>query len=387
MINEKLISKLAALFFVIIIITDFYYKYIFYNNSEVIKLTLIKVFIGAFLATFIALSKQTAKKSYVFLGLLFVSCVISLLIQDNSMVNHNIYHFSKYAFGILAMLFFFKEYERLQTIYLKKIILGLVLLNFVFILLGFFFNIHAFETYYGDRFGYNGIFKSTSTASYFYMLSLIYYLLYRHKNYLTYILLSIIVLSSLFVGSKTLIAFIVITSTIVLGRLIASKQKLVGKNLFYVLYIFIVSTLSIYGFKLYLTLNTTLNNVLTKDGMLSAFFSYRDVHFNEALTNIKEHYSVLNFLFGGASFIERLPEMAFIDLLLSFGLIGAIVYMLLLKHTFPKVNNKLAVILFVVIGVAIMLRGNFLYYPSVIYITLAIFTVIIKEIQTNTKLE
>jgi hypothetical protein len=347
-------------------------------------LTLIKVFIGAFLATFIALSKQTDKKSYMFLGLLFVSCVISLLSQDNSMVNHNIYHFSKYAFGVIAMLFFFKEYERLQTIYLKKIILGLVLLNFVFILLGFFFNIHVFETYYGDRFGYNGIFKSTSTASYFYMLSLIYYLLYRRKNYLTYILLSIIVLSSLFVGSKTLIAFIVITSTIVLGRFIVSKQKLVGKNLFYVLYIFIISTLSIYGFKLYLTLNTTLNNVLTKDGMLSAFFSYRDVHFNKALANIKEHYGVLNYLFGGASLIERLPEMAFIDLFLSFGLIGTIVYILLIRHNFPKINSKLAIVLFLVIGTSIVLRGNFLYYPSVIYITLAIFTVILNEIYTNT---
>ncbi len=379
MTNGKLISKLVALFFVIIIVTDFYYKYMRYYYSEFVKLTSVKLLIGLILATLIVVAKKIDKKNYMLLGLLFICSAISLLVQEKSTINDNIYLFSQYAFGVIAMLFFFKNHKELEAIYFKKIILGLVLLNFVFILLGFLFNIHVFETYYGERFGYNGIFKSTAIASYFYMVALIYYLISIQKTNLTYLLISVIIVSSVFVGSKTLIAFIGITGIVILGRFVALKQKLVGRSIFYVLYTLIISILGFYSLKLYITLNSTLKNVLLKDGILSTIFSYRDVHLNEALTNIEEHFGALNYLFGGASLVQRLPELAIVDLFISFGFIGLIAYILFVKYNFPKINNNLAISLFLIIGVMIVLRGNFLYYPSVIYIALAIFTVILKD--------
>lgn len=385
MINKKGISKFTALFFVIIIITDFYYKYLLYNSSETIKLLLVtKFLIGTFLVTIIIYFKQLDRKNYFYLSLLFICSIIGLLIQGGSTMYESIYLFSKYAFGIITMLFFFKCYERLNTSYIKKVVLALVLLNFACIVVGFIFSIHVFETYYGNRFGYNGIFKSTSTASYFYMFALVFYLLNKHKTIITYTLISIIVFSSFFVGSKTLIAFIGITAIITLGHFIALKQNLINKRLFYVLYALIIPILAWYVLKTYIVLNSTLSEVLTKDGMLSAIFSYRDILFIDSMQSVQEHFGFLNYIFGGGSHINNFPQMALADLFLSFGIIGMVVYLRLVIYNFPKINNKQATVAFLVIAMSIVLRGNFLYYPSDIYMALAIFAVTLQDIDKYT---
>ena len=380
MISTKKASIAVAVFFALIIITDFHYKIIARFEIEMVKLTLpIKLLIGVFLGYYMIAKKLLDKKDLIYLGLFGVVILLGLAFQNQWHFNEELYIIAQYVFGIMVFLFFFKSRSNLDLSTLEKTLQLLLWLNFGCIVLAMVFDLQIFRTYTGIRFGYNGLLKSTSTASYFYMFSVLYLLVKKDKNKHSKWLLLITILSALLVGSKTLFAFVAIVFMVYVLRYINQRQQYVSSTIFYIISAAILMVLGLYLFVPLISLNKTLHEVLIYDGVVSAFFSHRDEHVVNALSDMMTNYDVSNYLFGGLSEITRLTEVAVVDMFLAFGAVGTVVFFILFFKNLPSINDVILKIVIIVIFCFIMLRGNFFYFPSVIYLALAIFTLTLNH--------
>jgi len=379
MTSSRKISILITVFFVLIIISDFHYKIISTYGIVGTKLTLpIKLLIGVFLSCYLILKKLLDNKKLIYLSLFGLVIFVRLISQNEWHFEREIYIIGQYVFGVIVFLFFSNSYHHLDFRALEKFLYLIVLLNFVCIILALIFDLQLFKTYF-SRFGYNGILKSTSTASYFYMFTVLYLLVKKDKNKQLNLLLLIALLSAFLVGSKTLYAFIAIVFIVYLLRYINQKQRYVNSTIFYLISAVILIVLGLYLFIPLISLNKTLHKVLINDSVVSAFFSYRNKHVVNAFFEVTTNYDLSNYLFGGLSKVTRLTEVAVVDVFLNFGAIGAVVFFVLFFKNMPHINNPILKTFLIVIFCLIMLRGNFFYFPSVIYLALAIFTLTLNH--------
>ncbi|MGF1555751.1 MAG: hypothetical protein ACFCUF_06075 [Paucihalobacter sp.] len=227
------------------------------------------------------------------------------------------------------------------------------------------------------RFGYNGIFKSTSEASYFYMFTFILYL-NKKQSVKQHFLLALIIVSSLMVGSKTLYFYLFVSFIYMLVLFLTRRVNLKPAALFSIISgMFIISGFVI--MKFILPLNYRLYALYQEDGFITLFFSLRDKLLLNAIEIIEQHYSLINYLFGGMAFVPKTTELGIVDLFITFGVIGIIIYFYFLKLNFPKLNNSNVKVLGTIILASIVLRGNFFYFPSVIFLSLAIFALILNQ--------
>ena len=379
MTSSRKTSILITVFFLLIIISDFHYKIISTYGIVGTKLTLpIKLLIGAFLSCYLILKKLLDNKKLIYLSLFGLVIFVRLISQNEWHFEREIYIIGQYVFGVIVFLFFFNSYHHLDFRALEKFLYLIVLLNFVCIILALIFDLQLFKTYF-SRFGYNGILKSTSTASYFYMFTVLYLLIKKDKNKQLNLLLLIALLSAFLVGSKTLYAFIAIVFIVYLLRYINQKQRYVNSTIFYLISAVILIVLGLYLFIPLISLNKTLHKVLINDGVVSVFFSYRNKHVVNAFFEVTTNYDLSNYLFGGLSKVTRLTEVAVVDVFLNFGAIGTVVFFVLFFKNMPHINNPILKTFLIVIFCLIMLRGNFFYFPSVIYLALAIFTLTLNH--------
>jgi len=379
MTSSRKTSILITVFFVLIIISDFHYKIISTYGIVGTKLTLpIKLLIGAFLSCYLILKKLLDNKKLIYLSLFGLVIFVRLISQNEWHFEREIYIIGQYVFGVIVFLFFSNSYHHLDFRALEKFLYLIVLLNFVCIILALIFDLQLFKTYF-SRFGYNGILKSTSTASYFYMFTVLYLLVKKDKNKQLNLLLLIALLSAFLVGSKTLYAFIAIVFIVYLLRYINQKQRYVNSTIFYLISAVILIVLGLYLFIPLISLNKTLHKVLINDGVVSVFFSYRNKHVVNAFFEVTTNYDLSNYLFGGLSKVTRLTEVAVVDVFLNFGAIGTVVFFVLFFKNMPHINNPILKTFLIVIFCLIMLRGNFFYFPSVIYLALAIFTLTLNH--------
>ena len=117
---------------------------------------------------------------------------------------------------------------------------------------------------------------------------------------------------------------------------------------------------------------------------ITAFFSYRDQLFMSAYEELISNWRVLNYGIGGMGIISKTVEIDTIDLLLNYGILGFFVYIyVFLKNILGYMNRNL-LYLFIPVVANILLRGNFLYYPSVIYVSILIFVLINKNFKNAT---
>ena len=379
MTSSRKTSILITVFFVLIIISDFHYKIISTYGIVGTKLTLpIKLLIGAFLSCYLILKKLLDNKKLIYLSLFGLVIFVRLISQNEWHFEREIYIIGQYVFGVIVFLFFSNSYHHLDFRALEKFLYLIVLLNFVCIILALIFDLQLFKTYF-SRFGYNGILKSTSTASYFYMFTVLYLLVKKDKNKQLNLLLLIALLSAFLVCSKTLYAFIAIVFIVYLLRYINQKQRYVNSTIFYLISAVILIVLGLYLFIPLISLNKTLHKVLINDGVVSVFFSYRNKHVVNAFFEVTTNYDLSNYLFGGLSKVTRLTEVAVVDVFLNFGAIGTVVFFVLFFKNMPHINNPILKTFLIVIFCLIMLRGNFFYFPSVIYLALAIFTLTLNH--------
>lgn len=375
-------SIILGVFLFLTVLTDFHYKYSLRYNLELpSELVYLKLVIGL---TLLLLSLRmfkfkSHKTAYVTVGGLVLCSLFGLMISNKINWFSIIYIQGQYFFGLLVFFFFVNYYKYLKVKYLIKLLEILLWSNLIFILVGYFFEILLFKTY-GGRFGYDGIFKSTSVASYFYMFSLVLFLNQKKSKY-NYLLLFNIIISSLLVGSKTLYAFLIV----VFLYFIANKgvRLIKNKKLFWASFIGFVSVMSILLLEPLFSLNRVLKRVLEDHGVLTAIFSYRDVLVKNAMIQVKEKFTIMNYLFGGLDHIQKLSQVALVDLFISFGFVGSSLILYFIIVNFPRTQNKNINFMLFSILIFVLLRGNFLYYPSEIFISMTIFAVLLKTNESN----
>lgn len=288
-------------------------------------------------------SKVVYKTYLLLLSLVLINC-INWVLFDQSFD-----YLAKYScFFFFAPLFFFKGGDQLWIHHVDRLFRFLVYINLCFIILGLLFDLQIFKTYY-SRFGYNGLLLTSMQATYFYISAIV---IAFHRRQKLFFILS--VLSALLVGTKILLGFLACFG----GWLIFSKFKNGWLKL-----VLIVGLASSFAFALMLLFGQErFKIVIADDGIAAAVFSFRNV----TLSLLWEHLDHLDYsiLSGGISLFDYRVEIEPIDVLLYFGTLGLVVYILffkLLKEYF--LSKKISFFYFTIVLFFIIIAGNFLYYP------------------------
>ena len=268
----------------------------------------------------------------------------------------------------VVLLFLFSNYKLSseQKDRLFKAFEYVMLFNSIIILIGFFFNLKIFGTYLGSRFGFNGLFITSATSTYVYVLTLIF-LLSRYKQDLFRRVPNIVViLATLLVGTKSLYVFTLFYIGVYLWQYVSFNKKVVLGLVTFVL------ILLVYVFFFQVGI---FNKIRLEQGLLTSVMSFRDVLlFEKAIPFIKEHWGILNYLFGGVNDLSTKAQMDIFDVFYFFGIIGGGLYFHMFFKTFLVFKMDFSLrFLFGLLLIIVFLAGNFFSYPSI-----AIYLVIIR---------
>lgn len=380
-INLNLATLAVTIFLPLVIITDFIFKIQMKLDLNFINFTLpLKVIIILILMLFLIRKihvKPKVLNSIVLITLLFSFNVLSnfSLNLETKTIYETFYLQFMFLFGLVVLVFFNEYYNSINVKFVFKVLEVFIVINFLCICLGYFFNIDVF-TSYSTRFGINGVFKGNAVASYFYMLVII--LFYIKKNNKSVIFLLISIISALFVGSKTLYFFIFLFGILIFYKF--SFKKINTKNskvfratflLFAVVFLFLLSLLLIEN-------NEPLKTIYINNGYITALFSYRDLLIINAYDIIKVNWKPIHYMFGGLGVISKTTETGIFDLFLNYGIVGSIIYFYVFVSNIYYIASRKMLILASPIILSIIFRGNFLYFPSVILISMIIFVAINK---------
>lgn len=285
--------------------------------------------------------------------------------------------------------FIFFVFAFLRTFDAKKLkktfdffkILSLVAYGLIF--LGALFSISFFKTYLGVRFGYSGFLYPSSYASYFIIISVLIHYFYSikiEKQSLVYLLLASI--AGLLVGTKAVYLFLFL-----FWGIYFIKHKLYNYKTFWAFITISILSFVLFFEKIFSFLKekfAVLFELFENNSILTFVLSYRDISFKKATTFISDNWEVYNFIVGGVNRKELLVEISLFDLILNFGLLGSILFILfyyfnIIKHIQRKTH------VYLLLGSLLMitfLSGNFfdrlyLAYP------LAFFFAIISKKQSK----
>lgn len=383
--TNKLLTHIVGISFILVLVGDFYYKYFrFCCNLNVFILPVIKSIIGLALSSMMLYYRKLNISTSIGMLILILVLFTSLSFVPTDQMMETLVLKLKFLFGIIVLVFFFTNFQSIDFGTIKNYVFWFAALNFICITAGFSLDIYYFETYSGNRFGYNGLFKSTSTATYFYIFSITFLFFKQNKTIKDTIWLLVLMVSALLVGSKTSYMFVFLASIIYFSNLIIKTQNILSPKLFLGLTTFSSLLISFLGLRWYLLNNNLFSAVVTENGFWTAFFSQRDIHFQQALTKIKTDYGFKDIMMGGPYRVDRLTEFAAADLFISLGLVGGFIFLYVVVINFPRTKNLLFKLFVAIIGLIILFRGNFLYYPSVIYLSILIFTMALNEVNNKT---
>ncbi|WP_431133098.1 hypothetical protein [Psychroserpens mesophilus] len=292
---------------------------------------------------------------------------------DNSL------YFAKYVFIFLMAVYVTGIEDSKETIH-KAITLILVFLkiNFVAILLGVVFKIDLFLTYGHNRFGYDGLIQINSHASYIYCFATIYVIYNFIKTKKTTLDFWVIILSSLLIGTKTLYLFYAL-----IGCYLFFYFKLYKKLVFYIFSFGLISFIIFYNENVITFLNTHFRaffKLYYECGFFTAITSTRNLLLVETLSlAFNEYWVPLNYVIGGSFFAELRTEMAFIDLLLFWGILGTILYLYLYYKHIIRYYMHHSFLKYAIVSVMVtaFLGGNF-FTNAVIAIYIVVFTSFFK---------
>tara|TARA_B110000046_G_scaffold111743_1_gene118945 strand:+ start:11917 stop:13080 length:1164 start_codon:yes stop_codon:yes gene_type:complete len=285
--------------------------------------------------------------------------------------------FLRYIFPLILFIYFnnhliIKENSKKL---LFKIFEVIIILNTFLIVFGFLFKIQFFETYEFSRFGYNGLLRNSSAGTYFYLISLFYFL-YSYKEQFFNKWKSVLVfIVCFFIGTKSIyFGLSVVTLTYLFFRYKNYKKK-------YLLSFIFVLTTFILGYLLFFEFGQ-FNHIRQSDGLASSILSYRNQLFlNNTLPNIKQNWSFINYLIGGLNNINARSQLDIIDVIHFWGFLGGAFYLFIYYKfliTFKLVRIDLIFIVFLIF--LIFFAGNFFTYT-----TIPIYLLIIREkMQSNT---
>mgnify|MGYP006104807571 CR=1 FL=1 len=359
------IPVLLLLFF---FTTEAYFKIALYSTGEISGL--LKVTKGVVLFGLISHLLFKNLKPFYIIGVVFIFFSLGQLTLANSFSKDILITFVKLMFPIILLLFFstVKLNDKQKQIFFI-VFEYIILFNSLVILTGFLFNIQIFNTYLytGARFGYNGLIVTSATSSYLYSITLIYLFAKYKKAVFKKIPNLIIILSMFFIGTKVSYIFLFSFFASFLWAY-TSINKITVMS-----FLSIIGALIIYLFFFNFGI---FNQIRQTDGLISSLMSYRDVLFlKRTLPYINEHWSIVNYLFGGVSDLSTKSQIEFIDIFYFFGIIGGLLYYHLFFKSFLTFKTNIYIYtLLLVLFIIVLLAGNLFGYPSI-----AIYIVILRE--------
>ena len=240
-------------------------------------------------------------------------------------IAHNMVYFSRYMLVFTIVLVFVENKKLTTNKWVYFVFEKIVVFNSLLILLGVFFDIPLFKTYY-NRFGYNGLFMSPSISTYFYALSLVYFLnryLTKKEKLFELVLVSLICFLT---GARALTLYFCLT----LIHLIWIKKWYL-KRFFYVTVAFISTVIILLRQPIYEFLQKSFPGnfeLYKQDGLITALTSFRNLKLKENfLPLIQEKWNIWNYLFGGTDFVKYRVEFEIFDVFLFFGIAGTLLYL------------------------------------------------------------
>lgn len=288
----------------------------------------------------------------------------------------------KTTFGYTFIFFVFAflrtfDAEKLKITFIFFKILSLLAYGLIFI--GALFSISFFKTYLGVRFGYSGFLYPSSYASYFLIISVLIHYFYStniEKQTIVYLLLASI--AGLLVGTKAVYLFLFLFWSIYFF-----KHKLYNYKISWAFITITIISFVLFFDKIFSFLQekfAVLFELFENNNLLTFVLSYRDISLKKAIAFISNNWEFYNYIVGGVNRKELLVEMSPFDLILNFGLLGAIIFILLYFFNIIKYiqRNTHIYLLLGSLLLITLLSGNFFDRLYLVY-PLAFFFVIISR--------
>jgi|GEM_PF-5183928 len=309
----------VVIFFLLIVLSDALTKILisdYYGISKFVKAFLIVCLI------IFSLIKERVLAKY-FLGAFLLFAVGSLSISFSRFMD-NVPQFFEYYF----LIFYFILYKHKGAPLLNKVLDIVFIFHAFIIIAAAIFDFSFLKTYaYSERFGYTSFFNSQNEFSYVMIAGIVYFTAMLNKHSTINIMkLLLFLIASLVVGTKAILVFVVL---FYISLLVLYTKPKVYISLFIGLFV----TLSLFwnhllGF--FKSHYSVLHRVYIEEGWISFLSSKRSTYFFDRFSKNYEEMDFINYLLGSNN-LKYIYEMSFFDLLSFLGLLGFVVYVIILK--------------------------------------------------------
>jgi len=377
MLYSKLIKKTFYNYFFACIILLFYFseavsKYYLYYHSHKLNLPKnIKIVIIFLLFFYLIYQKKT--KIMIKLLLLLSLFIVGQLSLNYDLLNvEKITIIAKYLFPIFFLNSAYLIFKKGKKQPFFKVFEYVIIFNSILLIIGFLFNVKLFKTY-THRFGFNGLFITSATSTYFYIIAIFYLFMKNKKSYYFYFLSAITLVSSVIVGTKSIFLFLMLLILFISFYKINKKHRIKAM-------IFAVVIISILA-ALFFIFEPSYLNFIKERGLLTTILSYRDELFlKETLPFINNNWSIINYFSGGINNVLNRSQLGLIDLFLTLGLVGSIVYLYFFYKSLVKGKiNKEFMFFIVSLIIIISLGGNFFFSSTIVIYLVVIQQIFIKN--------
>lgn len=312
-------KNLVVIFFLLIVVSDALTKIMLSDFFVVSKF--VKAFLLIFLL-FFSLHKESILVKY--FSIAFLLFAIGSLSISLSRFIDNIPQFFEYYF----LIFLFILYRHRGAPFLEKVLDSVFIFHAIIIIIAATLDFSFLKTYaYSDRFGYTSFFNSQNEFSYIMIAGIVYFTaMIKKSSAISFVKLLLFLIASLIVGTKAILAFTVLFYVCIL--VVYTKPKI-----FLYLFIGVIAILITFWDDLLLFLKSNysvLYKVYQEEGLISFLSSKRSFYFFDRFSKNNEELNFLNYLFGSNN-LKYVYEMSFFDLLSFLGLVGAIIYTLIIK--------------------------------------------------------
>lgn len=377
-------SYYFTLVFILYLFADIINKYAIYYDNYAIKFIpyTIKIIINIVLIISLIVNYQ---KKIFWMGVGVIGLLLNFFFGHLLLENHHLIFSERVALNFktlvwyLTIFIFISCYVLLPKTFVKQNInqlvksLDIVLyVQILAVIIGLLTDIYLFKSYGKSRFGYSGIFINVMQGNYLYILLIIiyFYKLFLNNSLINKVNLFLLLVFSILIGTKGMLLYNVIFINYILFNYLKDKSLL--KYYYPISFVFVMCFI---GGIIYILNSPILQKVYKEEGVINLITSMRYSLLKDSfLPFISEHWTFFNYLFGGAMFNVNRTEFEAFDFLWFFGIIGSIIYFVLINKYLIKIKYLLTNIPLLTLGLIILLTGSF--FSSITTILLFIFLIL-----------
>lgn len=241
--------------------------------------------------------------------------------------------FAKISFGFVLFIFL-KDFGGKRFNIVVNTIRIVIIAQLAFVIIGAVTQYDLFLTYGHNRFGYKGLFYAQNEATFFYVIVGIFefFRWQKDKRKIDFVLLIGILIASILLGAKAGLIFVGSALLYFIFFIKFNNKYFIITSLGIVLIIFSIALFYLGYFDFFI------DGVNTK-GWLYMITSKRNELVGR-LPDYLDNWEILNYLFGGRNSVFYFVEMDVIDMFLFGGIIGSMVFYIVLFKTLFKFSRK-----------------------------------------------